>query len=109
MPRLSPEDKVAKKTLRKLEQTLRKMGDENSTEWESTFIDDVKTRVAEFGAAFYDLEKGDASESLSKLQGLKVAQINKELKLREKIGMKAARQLVFNKMRRKQRRAEESF
>lgn len=85
-------------TMRKLRRTIECGNKDNMTEWESTFLSDVNNRVNENGSAFSDLNKGELDSPLSILQGYKLREIGREMKMRDKIGMKAARSLVFKSM-----------
>lgn len=92
-------EKKIKRTLDKLGRTLRRGNVENMTEWEGDFLSDVTVRIMDKGAAFNDREKGDISEPISILQSHKLKEIVKEMKMRDDMGMKEARRLVFAKKR----------
>lgn len=89
--------RLAKSAIKKLTR-LSKMGtQDNQTEWEGEFLGNVTARLSESHGAFRDPEKGDPSLPLSTLQTFKVNEIAREMKLRNKIGMSAARAQVFSK------------
>lgn len=99
MPPVTPAEKLVRSTLRKIERQLRASSDKNTTEWEGDLLNDLKERLTEHGRAFGDPEKGDLAQPLSVLQAYKINEIRREMKLRDKIGMKKARRQVFNKKR----------
>ena len=52
------------------------------TKWEDEFLDSVSQRVAAYGRAFADPEKGSAGQALSVRQGVKLKQITAKAKQR---------------------------
>lgn len=54
------------------------------SEWESEFVESVETRLKTFGSAFADPEKGDLSEPLSGRQRMKVREIDRKARGRDK-------------------------
>jgi hypothetical protein len=48
------------------------------SEWEGDFLQSVESRVAAFGSAFADPQKGPAGAALSNLQGAKLEEINRK-------------------------------
>lgn len=93
--------RLAKSTIRKIARIAKHGTIENQTDWEGEFLSDVTARLAESNGAFRDPEKGDTSLPLSTLQAFKVNEIAKEMKLRDKIGMREARAKVFGRKVRK--------
>lgn len=85
----SPQDArkaLQRQTIRALEkakQAALEAGVELS-EWESTFIDDVATRVKTYGRAFADPDKGAINGTLSLRQGLKLKEIRQKAAIKTK-------------------------
>ncbi|WP_199241121.1 hypothetical protein [Marinicauda salina] len=50
------------------------------SDWEAEFLDSVEDRLEEYGSAFADPEKGDLDEPLSRLQLMKLKEIEKKAK-----------------------------
>jgi hypothetical protein len=57
---------------------------ETFSEWESEFVESVETRLKTFGSAFADPEKGDLSEPLSGRQRVKVREIDRKARGRDR-------------------------
>ena len=98
--------KLAEAEARKISRILKRANHDNTTDWETTMLADVQERLEEHGAAFYDPEKGDPSQPLSVLQNFKIKEIGREIKLRDKIGMKEARRQIFGRMKKQHRRSD---
>jgi hypothetical protein len=76
-------ERAARKALRALERASLAAaadGAPDLSEWEQTFLAEVKGRVETFGSAFRDLSKGGAGEALSTLQTRKVKEITRKTK-----------------------------
>ena len=50
------------------------------SDWEAEFLESLEDRLDEFGSAFADPEKGDLDEPLSRLQVMKLKEIEKKAK-----------------------------
>ncbi|WP_375283487.1 hypothetical protein [Marinicauda pacifica] len=59
------------------------------SDWEAEFVASVEQRLNEFGSAFADPEKGALDEPLSRLQELKLKEIEKKAKGKGKAGFGA--------------------
>lgn len=84
MPR-EIDEKKTRKALRRLARA--KQAAESSeadasklSEWEDEFLDSLEERLDRFGSAFNDPDKGDLDNALSARQGLKLREIEKKAK-----------------------------
>ncbi|WP_270374342.1 hypothetical protein [Marinicauda sp. Alg238-R41] len=59
------------------------------SDWEAEFVASVEQRLNEFGSAFADPEKGALDEPLSRLQEMKLKEIEKKAKGKAKAGFGA--------------------
>lgn len=84
MPR-EIDDKKTRKALRRLARAKRaaeQAGEDGQklSEWEDEFIESLEDRLDKFGSAFNDPEKGALDEALSARQALKLREIEKKAK-----------------------------
>ena len=84
MPRPKPTDSRTRKLLSKLTRLQLQGGGKGTTDWEKTFLKEVKARVAQYGSAFADSEKGDLDHSLSIRQSFKMCEIDRLIRYRGK-------------------------
>mgnify|MGYP006282916651 FL=1 len=54
------------------------------SEWEAEFLESLEERLDEYGSAFADPEKGDLDEPLSRLQVMKLKEIEKKARGKDK-------------------------
>jgi hypothetical protein len=59
------------------------------TDWEKEFLESLDDRLEKFGSAFADPDKGQLSAPLSLMQGLKLREIGKKTKPKQKNGSDA--------------------
>ena len=76
------DDKKTKKALARVRRTLRKkdtlQGEAALSEWEDEFTRSLEERLEKFGSAFADPQKGEASEALSRLQAIKLREVERK-------------------------------
>ena len=77
-------DATARRLVKKLARLQENGGGKSTTDWEKTFIDEVKSRVGRFGSAFCDPEKGDLNNPLSFRQNYKMHEISRLIRYRAK-------------------------
>ena len=74
---MSPVDpKLSKRALSRVRRVRQMAADQGLTEWEDEFLTSVEDRIATFGRAFADPDKGAMSAPLSLRQGLKLKEIS---------------------------------
>ena len=54
------------------------------SDWEKQFLEEVEERIETYGSAFHDPEKGAADEALSTLQHVKLREIDKKARGKQK-------------------------
>ena len=91
MPR-EVDEKKTRKALRRLARAKRaaeEAGDEHKlSEWEEEFVESVGERLETYGSAFADLDKGAQDEALSALQNVKLREIEKKAKGKDRKPMR---------------------
>ena len=79
------DDKKTRRALRRLERARKAAaesadGKPDLSEWEGEFLGSLEERLEKFGSAFNDPEKGNTDEALSARQALKLREIEKKAK-----------------------------
>jgi hypothetical protein len=69
--------RAALSALRRAERAAQRAG-VSLSEWEGEFLQSVRSRVAAFGNAFVDPQKGAPGAALSNLQGAKLKEISRK-------------------------------
>ena len=69
--------RAALSALRRAERAAQRAG-VSLSEWEGEFLQSVQSRVAAFGSAFADPQKGAPGAALSNLQGAKLKEISRK-------------------------------
>jgi len=89
------DDKKTRKALRRLARAKKAAedagtGDQSLSEWEDEFLGSLEERLDRFGSAFNDPEKGNLDDALSARQSLKLREIEKKAKGKDRKPMSRA-------------------